>query len=173
MPEYTCRVATSAGEVLLRSYVADDERALRRQLEGQDLMVLDLRRRNALLQSIGGLTKLRGAVSIREFLIFNQELAALLRAGLPIIGSLEILTERRKNQAFKRALLDIRERVKSGESLSDAFRAQEWVVPESDQMELPEGHFYRFAFEGMAAVDSEGRELGQPDALMNPIAKAF
>jgi type IV pilus assembly protein PilC len=122
-------VATSAGEVLLRSYVADDERALRRQLEGQDLMVLDLRRRNALLQSLGGLTKLRGAVSMREFLIFNQELAALLRAGLPIISSLEILTERRKNQAFKRALLDIRERVKSGESLSDAFRAQGDMFP--------------------------------------------
>jgi type IV pilus assembly protein PilC len=124
-----CKVATSAGEVLLRSYVADDERALRRTLEGQDLMVLDLRRRNALAQTVGGLAKLRGAVSMREFLIFNQELAALLRAGLPIIGSLEILTERRKNQTFKRALLDIRERVKSGESLSDGFRAQGDMFP--------------------------------------------
>jgi type IV pilus assembly protein PilC len=124
-----CRVATPAGEVFERSYVADDEAALRRDLDNQDLMVLDFRRRSPLLQQLAKTFRIKGNVSGREFLLFNQELSALVRAGLPIVPSLDILLERRKNESFKRALVDVRDRVKSGESLSEAFTAQGDMFP--------------------------------------------
>jgi type IV pilus assembly protein PilC len=60
-------------------------------------------------------------VSQRQFLVFNQELAALLRAGLPLLQSLDLLLERRTHPAFKSVLTEVRERVKAGEDLSDAF----------------------------------------------------
>jgi len=129
MPEFACRVATPSGEVFERSYVAEDESRLRRDLEKQDLMILDLRQRSALLQQLARLFRLRGHVAMREFLLFNQEFSALIRAGLPILGSLDILLERRKNPAFKQALLDIRDRVRSGEQLSEAFTAQGELFP--------------------------------------------
>ena len=129
MPEYFCRMATPSGEIVERVMVADDEGALRRELEGKDCLVLDLRQRNELLGALRSTFRLRSKVSQREFLFFNQELRALLKAGLPVLASLDILIERRKNLVFKRALEDIRERVKSGQSLSEGFAAHGELFP--------------------------------------------
>jgi len=129
VPDFHCRVATASGEIVERTYSADDEAGLRHDLENQDLLVLDLRRTNSLVDQLARMFRLRGSVSARDFLAFNKEFVALIRAGLPILSSLEILTERRKNPAFRRALVDIRERVKGGEALSDAFAAQGGLFP--------------------------------------------
>lgn len=139
MPEYQCRVASPAGDVFERAFVAADESALRRDLENQDLMILDVKRSSAMMQGLARALRLRGKVSIREFLIFNQEMIALVRAGLPILGSLDILLERRKNPAFKGALQDVRDRVKSGEALSDAFAAQGDLFPQLYAASLASG----------------------------------
>jgi type IV pilus assembly protein PilC len=139
MPEFQCRVATTTGEVFERSYVAEDESALRRDLENQDLMILNVSRRSALLQQVVRAVRLRSAVSNREFLIFNQELSALVRAGLPIVPTLDMLLERRKNATFKQALQDVRDRVKSGESLSEAFAAQGDLFPNLYSASLASG----------------------------------
>ncbi len=135
MPEFNCRVANATGEIIQRTYSAESEAALRRELEGDELLVLDLRQKNPLLQKLA----FRPRIAPREFLFFNQELAALIRAGLPILGSLDILIERRKNERFKRALLDIRNRVKSGESLSEAFAAQGEMFPKLYAASLASG----------------------------------
>lgn len=129
MPEFLCRVATGSGDVVERKYVAADESTLRRDLENQDLMLLDVRRSNPFVQQVARMLHIKGSVSSRDFLIFNKELSALVRAGLPIVPTLTILLERRKNEAFRHALMDIRDRVKSGESLSEAFEAQEDMFP--------------------------------------------
>ena len=129
MPEFLCRVAIGSGDVVERKYVAADEAALRRDLENQDLMLLDVRRSNPFLQQLARTLRVKGSIPSREFLIFNKELIALVRAGLPIVPSLTILLERRKNATFRHALMDIRERVKSGESLSEAFGAQGDLFP--------------------------------------------
>ena len=129
MPEFRCRVATLTGEVVERVYVAADEAALRRDLESHDMMLLDVRRANPLVQQVARTLRLKGSISSREFLVFNKELSALVRAGLPIVPCLDILLERRKNPTFRRALTDVRERVKSGESLSEAFAAQGDLFP--------------------------------------------
>jgi len=129
MPEFVCRVATPSGEVIERSYMYADEPSLRRDLEGQDLMLLSVRQRNSLLGGLASLFSIRKRVSSRDFLLFNQEFSALIRAGLPIVSSLEILLDRRKNETFRSALQDIRDRVKSGEALSEAFAAQGNLFP--------------------------------------------
>jgi type IV pilus assembly protein PilC len=129
MPQFYCRIASPTGEIVERVLAGSDEAALRRELEDKDYLVLELRRRSAALQAIVGLLKLRARISSREFLFFNQELSALLRAGLPILTSLDILLERRENPTFRRALADIRERVKAGEMLSEAFAAQGELFP--------------------------------------------
>jgi type IV pilus assembly protein PilC len=129
MPDFTCRLATLSGEIIERSYTSSDEASLRRELEAKEYLVLELQRSNPILQQILSLFALRPRVSQKEFLFFNQELSALLRAGLPVLQSLDILLERRENPTFKRALTDIRERVKSGESLSEAFAAQRDLFP--------------------------------------------
>ena len=129
MPEFVCRVATPGGEIFNKVYTGSDEAALRRELETQDLMILDVRRHNPIVQNMLKTLRIKGGIPPAEFLFFNQELRALIRAGLPIVPSLDILLERRKNKMFRDALIDIRDRVKSGEALSEAFEAQGSMFP--------------------------------------------
>src|SRR5688572_30969904 len=63
------------------------------------------------------------------FLIFNQELAALLRAGLPLLQALDLMLERLRDPQFRSVLTDIRDRVKSGQDLSEAFAAYGHLFP--------------------------------------------
>ena len=119
--EFRCRLATPGGEIVEGVYVAESEARLRRELEEKGLYVLSLQRRGALpgLGSFGG--GRRHKVSQQEFLIFNQELATLLKAGMPLVQSLDILRQRVKNPTFKAVLDGIHEKVRSGTALSDAF----------------------------------------------------
>ena len=123
--EFRCRVATTSGQVMEATYVAESEARLRLELEEKGLFVLSVHG--------GGAVKIgqfrlrlpqRRRVSRAEFLVFNQELATLLKAGLPLVQSLDILRRRIQNPIFKAALDDIYDRVRSGSSLSDAFEAQ-------------------------------------------------
>lgn len=126
MPEFVCRLGTAAGDIVERVMSSDSEQALRQELAQQDLLVLAVRRRLGMLPSLPGR---RRRVPATEFLVFNQELMALIRAGLPILSSLDLLIERRKHQGFKRALITIRDQIKSGSSLSEAFEAQGELFP--------------------------------------------
>lgn len=129
MPEFACRVASVSGEVFEKTYRAADENALRRELETQDLMLLDVKRRNQAVGTLLRALKLKGGVPGKDFLFFNQELRALLKAGLPMIPALNILLERRPNKVFRNSLIDVRDRVKAGEALSEAFAAQGELYP--------------------------------------------
>jgi type IV pilus assembly protein PilC len=130
MAEFRCRLATVSGEIVERDYTALDESELRRELERQDFMVLAMQRRSALLSALGDIfSRRRRKLNVNEFLYFNQEFAALVRAGLPIVECLGLLLERRKNPAFRAALLSIRDRVRSGDPLSEAFAAHDLFPP--------------------------------------------
>ena len=65
----------------------------------------------------------------REFLVFNQELATLLKAGMPLVQSLDILRRRVSNPMFKGILDDVHERVRAGSALSEAFEAHGQMFP--------------------------------------------
>jgi type IV pilus assembly protein PilC len=132
-------MALPTGEIVERTLDAADESALRRELEDKDLLVLDLKKRNAVSASVAEAFRRRVKINPREFLFFNQEFSALLRAGLPILTSLDILIDRRKNPVFKRALVEIRDRVKGGEALSDAFGAQGELFPKLYAASLASG----------------------------------
>jgi len=127
--EFRCRLATAGGEVIEGVYVADSEARLRRELEEKGLFVLSLQRRGGM----PGVSSLRagrpGRIKRQEFLIFNQELATLLKAGMPLVQSLDILRQRVSNVTFKGVLDDVYDKVKSGTALSDAFDAHGGMFP--------------------------------------------
>ena len=65
-----------------------------------------------------------GRIRQSSFLVFNQQFLTLIHAGLPILTALELLLKRQKDASLKAVLDNVRERVKGGELLSDAFAAQ-------------------------------------------------
>ena len=130
MPEFVCRVGTPDGSVATRTIEAADEDAVRAEFARQGGRLFSVRpagsakalfRPGAItLPSLASLRP-RGRVKVHEFLVFNQELVALLKAGLPVVAGLEILLERQKNPTFKRILADVKEQLVAGTALSDAF----------------------------------------------------
>ena len=124
--EYSCRLGTESGKVIEEVHVAESESKLRQELEAKGMYVLSLSRRGALGWPGLSLPR-RRRIRPREFLVFNQELAALLRAGLPLVQSLDILRQRVDDASLKGVLDDVHERVRAGASLSEAFEAQEMI----------------------------------------------
>jgi type IV pilus assembly protein PilC len=126
--EFRCRLGTTTGEIIEGVYVADSELRLRKELEDKGLYVLSLQRRasfSALALSLGQ----RQRIGRQEFLVFNQELATLLKAGMPLVQSLDILRQRVANHTFKAVLDGVYDKVKAGTSLSDAFAAHSGLFP--------------------------------------------
>ena len=125
--EYRCRLGTTSGEIIEGIYVAQSEAALRRELEEKGLHVLALKPRLGLGGiSFGGESR---KIKRHEFLVFNQELATLLKAGMPLVQSLDILRSRLSNPLFKSVLDDVYEKVRGGTALSDAFSAHGDLFP--------------------------------------------
>src|SRR5207247_2928458 len=126
--EFRCRLASPNGEIIEGVYVAESEARLRSELEDKGLYVLSLQPRGA----IGGLSlhlPQRQRINTREFLVFNQELATLLKAGMPLVQSLDLLKRRIQSPTFRSVLDDVHERVRSGTALSDAFDAHGDLFP--------------------------------------------
>src|SRR5258705_8560978 len=121
--EFRCRLGTTGGEIIEGVYVADSEAHLRRDLEDKGLFVLSLQRRGV-LPGFGLSKGRRRRIGRQELLIFNQELATLLKAGMPLVQSLDILRQRVSNQNFKAVLDGVYEQVKAGTALSDALAEQ-------------------------------------------------
>ncbi|MBI3449124.1 MAG: type II secretion system F family protein [Acidobacteria bacterium] len=139
MAEYVCKVGTPGGQILEQVYAAETEDTLRKDFEARDYFVYWIRKKSGLASLLDFSALKKRRISSKEFLIFNQELASLIQAGLPIVTSLEILMERRKNLVFKRALADIRDQVKAGASLSDAFESQGGLFPKIYASSLASG----------------------------------
>ncbi|MDP6581394.1 MAG: type II secretion system F family protein [Vicinamibacterales bacterium] len=126
--EFRCRLGTETGEVTEEMHVAENESKLRQELEAKGLYVLSLSRRGALGWPGLSFAKHR-RIKTREFLVFNQELATLLRAGMPLVQSLDILRQRVEDPSFKAALDDVHDRVRAGAALSEAFETQGEMFP--------------------------------------------
>ena len=126
--EFRCRLGTPGGEIIEGVYVADSETRLRSELEEKGLYVLSLQARGAFpgLALLGGR---RRRIPQQEFLVFNQELATLLKAGMPLVQSLDILRQRFSNPTFKAVLDGVHEKVKAGTALSDAFSEHTGLFP--------------------------------------------
>src|SRR5439155_22962122 len=127
MPEFMIRVGTPDGQIVERHVEASTARAAEDDLRQQGLHIFAAKRGTMALRDY--LPRPRKAVSTERFLLFNQELLALVKAGLPILQSFDIMLERQKDTRFREILTDIRDKLKSGVSLSDAFASYGNVFP--------------------------------------------
>lgn len=130
MAEFICKYGTGAGEIVQRVYQAESERALRQQMEEQGFYIFGIERKFEGLNLLKSLFAFkRKTVTDKQFVIFNQELAALIHSGLPLLRSLELLMERIDNPEFGRIIEDVYRQVKSGTSLSEAFATHPDIFP--------------------------------------------
>jgi type IV pilus assembly protein PilC len=115
------------GAVVERRRVAASVEALRRELEGEGFHIFSIAaaRSRLRLPFVGKSTKVSG----QEFLLFNTQLATLLRAGLPLAQGLELLRDQQTNEHFKALLENIHQQVTTGVALSDAFLSLGDVFP--------------------------------------------
>ncbi len=126
--EFRCRLGSATGEIREGVYAADSEAQLRHDLEEKGLFVLSLQRRGILAWKGLSLPS-RRRLGSREFIVFNQELAALLKAGMPLVQSLDILRQRVDHAVFKSVLDDVHDQVRSGSALSEAFESHGDLFP--------------------------------------------
>jgi len=126
--EFRVKAGWPDGSVAEQSVIAADLGSARLEVERRGGHVFEVRRKGFSLAS-GKARGKGGRVKMAEFLIFNQELIALLKAGLPVVRSFEILLERQKSPVLRRVLTDVRERVNSGSSISEAFAEEGDLFP--------------------------------------------
>jgi type IV pilus assembly protein PilC len=126
--EFQCRLVSVTGQITEGVYAADSESSLRHELEERGLHVLALQPKGALGRWSLALPR-RRRIPTREFLEFNQELATLLKAGMPLVQSLDLLRSGVKDQVFRPVLDAVHDRVKAGTALSDAFEEHGELVP--------------------------------------------
>ena len=117
MTEFTVRLADERGRVQEQTHAAATADELRARFTQGGYYVYSVKAKNAL----GGGKK---KVKLETFLVFNQQFLTLIKAGLPILGSLDLLARRQKDLNFRTQLEDVATRVKTGESISSAFEAQ-------------------------------------------------
>jgi len=117
MNEFVVKLADERGRVQEQTHAAATAEELRSRFTQAGYYVYSVKAR-------GGLGGSRRKVKLDTFLVFNQQFLTLIKAGLPILGSLELLARRQKNVEFRAQLVDVAARVKTGESISQAFEAQ-------------------------------------------------
>ncbi len=128
MAEFICRLGTPAGEIVTRTVegLSLDELRLRLNNEGYSIFSVE---------SAGGVTSLLGKsnrhvkIKMDDFLLFNQQLAALIHAGLPVLQSIQMLRHRSPSPKLREVLGDVESRIKSGVALSESFAAQGETFP--------------------------------------------
>ncbi|MDE3105756.1 MAG: type II secretion system F family protein [Acidobacteriota bacterium] len=118
MTEFVVRLADERGRVTEQMHPAATADELRARFTQAGYYVYSVKARGALGSGR------RKKVKLETFLVFNQQFLTLIRAGLPILGSLELLGRRQKDLTFRAQLEDVAARVKTGESISQAFEAQ-------------------------------------------------
>lgn len=121
MAMYVYRVARADGTVLDGQLEGDDEAAIRAKLESQGLLVFKLHRRGSFGAMSSRSARAWGKLSLQEFLVFNQELLALVRAGLPVLRVWDLLIERARHSAFQEAIRTVRQDIRGGASASEAL----------------------------------------------------
>ena len=121
MPEFVCRIGAPDGSVLEQRRMAVSAEAVRRELEGEGFHVFAVTapRLHLQLPFVGKRERVKSA----EFMIFNTQLRTLVRAGLPLAQSLELLAAQQASPHFKTILNKVHQQVTTGVSLSDAFRS--------------------------------------------------
>ena len=121
MAQYSFRVGTPTGSIQTLDVAGDTPEAARRSLEGKGYFVFDRQEQARTLPRLGRPAFLAPRVTPRALLVFNQELLALVRAGLPILSALDLLRERGQQSRLRSLLEVVRDEIKGGAALSAAM----------------------------------------------------
>ncbi|HEV7700220.1 MAG TPA: type II secretion system F family protein [Pyrinomonadaceae bacterium] len=124
MTEFICRLGTPSGEIVTRIVEAAAAGDARARLESEGFRVFAVSSASEGLTAVltGGSKK--GKVKQADFLLFNQQLSALLRAGIPVLQAIGLLKTRSGSANLRVVLTDVEEKIKNGIPLSEAFEAQ-------------------------------------------------
>ena len=122
MAEFLVKVADEQGHLRQQVEHGYSEAEVHDRYTQQGYLVYWVKPRGLL--SAGGVSTRRSKLKQSTFLIFNQQFLTLMKAGLPILTSLDLLIKRQRDKFLLQLLENVRERVKGGELLSDAFAAQ-------------------------------------------------
>jgi type IV pilus assembly protein PilC len=128
MAEFICKLGTPAGEIVTRAVEGLSEPELRSRLSREGYRVFTIEDTGI----VGGvrISARRGVrIKLDDFLLFNQQLAALIHAGLPVLQSVQMLRLRSPNPKLRQVLVDVEARIKSGSALSEALESQGGTFP--------------------------------------------
>ena len=120
MAEFLVKIADERGRMQQHVETGYSEAEVRERFSSQGYLVYWVKPKGLLAGGVKRSKKVKNS----SFLVFNQQFLTLLKAGLPVLGSLDLLIKRQKDTYFKNILQNVRERVKGGELLSEAFAAQ-------------------------------------------------
>jgi type IV pilus assembly protein PilC len=132
MAEFICRLGTPAGEVVTRTVEAVGASEARVRLEAEGFRVFSVAPpRAAGLAAVtrGGKGGTSARVKPGDFLLFNQQLSAIIRAGIPILQAVAMLRRRAASSRLRNVLANVEEKIRSGMALSEAFAAQGPIFP--------------------------------------------
>ncbi len=121
MTVFLYRVARPDGSIVDGQIECEDEEAVRAKLEGQGFLVLRVHSRGATKSRSAFKLEIFKGLPVGEFLIFNQELLALIKAGLPVLRVWDLLIERAGHAGFQHALRTVRQDIRGGASASEAL----------------------------------------------------
>jgi type IV pilus assembly protein PilC len=132
MAEFIVRLGTPAGEIVTRTVEAMAANEARARLEREGFKVFAVtppKTEGVSLLTRGGGAGGRARVKANDFLLFNQQLAALLRAGIPILQAITMLRRRATAARLRAVLENVEEAIRGGAALSQAFAAQGSTFP--------------------------------------------
>ena len=137
MPSFHYRAARSDGTIVETDVEGETPRAIRSQLEAQGLLVLNLSGSGT--ETHLSFTSRQRPLAPRDFLVFNQEFLALVKAGLPMLRCFDLLTDRLAQGGFQQALQAVRESIRGGSAISEAMSVYPTYFPELYQASLRAG----------------------------------
>jgi type IV pilus assembly protein PilC len=119
MGEFVCRVADANGRVYSHVEAAGTLDEAKQKLVERGLYVYSVQARNSLISGFFGVRKQK-KIGGNDFLILNQQFNTLIKAGLPILRALDLLATRATAPKLRPILVQIRDHVREGKSLSEA-----------------------------------------------------
>jgi type IV pilus assembly protein PilC len=123
MAEFVCKVADGSGKVFLHVEPAQSMSEARQKLSDRGLFVYNVRPRAGMFGQLMG-RKRQKSVDGNDFLVFNQQFNTLIKAGIPILRALDLLSERAAAEKLRPVLGEVRRQVREGTNLSEALEAQ-------------------------------------------------
>lgn len=121
MAEFICKLGTEAGRVITQTEEARSEEELRQRLRAEGFLIFSVRSSDIFHVQLG--KPRAGKIRADDFLVFNQQFLTLSKSGLPLQKSMDLLAHQTRSEALRLAILAVRDKVRAGALLSEAFES--------------------------------------------------